>query len=61
MKIEANILLTRSRLNKKTRDYIARIMTLAEQHSVRLRILSTFSKLELECNIELDLSDKFQD
>ena len=61
IKIEANILLTRSRLNKKIRDYAARIMTLAEQYSVKLRISSMFSELELECDIELDLSSKFQD
>ena len=42
MKIEANILLTRVRLNKKIRDYRVKIMTLEEQHSVKLRILSTF-------------------
>ena len=61
MKIEANILLTRSRLNKKIRDYTARIMTLAEQHSIKLRILSTFSESESELDIELDLSSKFWD
>ena len=36
MKIKANILSTRLRLNKKTRLYAARVMTLAEQHSIRL-------------------------
>ena len=36
-------------------------MTLEEQHFVKLRILNTFSESELECNIELDLSSKFQD
>ena len=61
MKIEANVLLIRSRLNRKTRDYRARIMTLAEQYSVRLRIFNTFSKSELELDIKLDLSSKFQD
>ena len=59
MKIEANILLTRLRLNRKIRDYIARIMTLAEQYSIRLRISSTFSKSESELNIKLDLHSKF--
>ena len=38
IKIEANVLLTRSRLNRKTRDYTARIMTLAEQYSVTKNI-----------------------
>ena len=61
MKIKVNILSIRSRLNKKIRVYIARIITLAEQHSVRLRISSTFSKSELELNIELNLHNKFQD
>ena len=35
-------------------------MTLAEQHSVRLRILNTFSESELELDIELNLSSKYQ-
>ena len=61
MKIKVNILSIRSRLNKKIRVYITRIMTLTEQHSVRLRTSSTFSELELELNIELDLYNKFQD
>ena len=58
MKIEANILSTRSRLNKKITDYTVRIMTLAEQYFVRLRI---FLESELEYDIELDLSSKFWD
>ena len=61
MEIKANILSTRSRLNKKIRDYTARIITLAEQYSVKSRMLYTFSKLELELDIELDLSSKFWD
>ena len=61
MKIEVNISSTRSRLNKKIRDYTTRIMTLAEQHSVRLRTSSTFLESESEYNIELDLSSKFWD
>ena len=61
MKIEANILLIKLRLNKKIRDYTARIMILAEQHSIRLRTLSTFSRSESEYNIVLNLSSKFQD
>ena len=61
MKIEANILLIRLRLNRKIRDYVVKIITLAEQHSVRLKISSTFLKSESELNIELDLHSKFQD
>ena len=59
IKIEANVLSTRSRLNKKIRDYVAKIITLAEQQSIRLRTLSTFLKLESDCDIKLDLSNKF--
>ena len=59
MKIEANILSIKLRLNRKIRGFAARIMTLAEQHFVRLRTSSTFSELELELDIELDLYSKF--
>ena len=59
IKIEANVLLTRSRLNRKIRAYTARIITLAEQHFIRLRILNTFLKLESELDIELHLHNQF--
>ena len=59
MKIEVNVFSIRTRLNEKIKDYIARIITLAEQYSVKLRILSTFLKSESELNIELNLHSKF--
>ena len=59
MKIEGNISSIRSRLNRKIRDYIAKIITSAEQYFVKLRILRIFLKLKLELDIELDLHSKF--
>ena len=61
IKIEANILFTRSRLNKKIRDYIVKIMTLAEQYLIRLRTSSTFSESESKLNIEFNLHSKLRD
>ena len=61
MKIEANLLLIRLRLNRKTRDYISKIITLAEQYFVKLKISSTFLKSKSELDIKLNLYNKFWD
>ena len=61
IKIETNISSTRSRSNKKTRLYTARVITLAKQHFIRLQTLSTFSESGPELDIKLDLYSKFWD
>ena len=61
MEIEARVKSTTAQLNYKTRVYASRVMTLAENHLIRLQTPITFPGPGTRLDLELDLRGTYKD